>query len=278
MRRTGIHLLVGVALAALVVAPAQAATVSASGPLTLTVSGAETAPLGVPYPVMVIVTNATPDPTGADARVSLGIPLGAQLQGAIVNTTGAACARVGGGSNGALVICPVPGLVSGGSATISFSVVPQTLGVLGVSVGDIDGGTTSGVGLVVPVAPAPTDVQVTGSASTGSPALGSTFTYTYQVKDNGPWPAPGVTFSDTLPSSLELLGVTSSVGTCSQAAGTVSCALGDLPVGGQANVSLSVQAPPVAESVTDTASAAMADGVTDRQPANNAVSVTVQAR
>ena len=90
--------------------------------------------------------------------------------------------------------------------------------------------------LSVPVNPAPTDVQVTGSASTGSPPVGSDFSYTFQVKDNGPWPAPGVTFADTVPSTLGLIGVTSSLGTCSTVGSTVSCDFGDMAVGSQANV------------------------------------------
>jgi uncharacterized repeat protein (TIGR01451 family) len=119
-------------------------------------------------------------------------------------------------------------------------------------------------------------LQVSGSASTGSPALGLTFSYVYQVKDNGPWPAPGVTFSDALPAQVGLVGVTTSTGSCTQTAGTVSCAFGDLAVGGQATVTISVQAPSVADSITNTVS--VASGATDRQPSNNTVSVTVQTR
>jgi len=37
------------------------------------------------------------------------------------------------------------------------------------------------------VAPAATDVQITSAASTGSPSVGSTFTYTDQIKNAGPW-------------------------------------------------------------------------------------------
>jgi hypothetical protein len=33
------------------------------------------------------------------------------------------------------------------------------------------------------VAPAATDIQISGAASNGSPSAGSTFTYTYQVHD-----------------------------------------------------------------------------------------------
>ena len=37
------------------------------------------------------------------------------------------------------------------------------------------------------VAPAPTDIQLKGAASNGAPAAGSTFSYTFEVKNAGPW-------------------------------------------------------------------------------------------
>ena len=40
--------------------------------------------------------------------------------------------------------------------------------------------------------PGPTDIQVTGSSSNGSPQVGSSFSYTFQVKNNGPLPAADV--------------------------------------------------------------------------------------
>jgi uncharacterized repeat protein (TIGR01451 family) len=128
----------------------------------------------------------------------------------------------------------------------------------------------------VAIAPAPTDVQVTGAASTGSPSIGSTYSYTFQVKNNGPWPAPAVTFTDTLPSAVRLAAVESTAGTCTASGATIDCSLGDLGVGSQANVTLTVQAPATPQSITDSASVAMAD--TDRQPANNTVNVSVQVR
>jgi uncharacterized repeat protein (TIGR01451 family) len=276
MRSRPFAALFGLMLSVGAAASAQAASFSATGPVSVTVSGADTAMLGMAYPVTIVASNATPTTFDSQAQVNFATPFGAQLQGAIFNSTGGACGRVGGGSNGALVVCPLTGLAPGASATLTFTLVPQTLGTLGVSVAGFDAGVVSSTGLQVPVAPAPTDVQVTGSASTGSPALGSTFSYTYQVKDNGPWPAPGVILSDSLPASVGFVGVTTSTGSCTQTAGTVSCMVGDLAVGSQATVTISVQAPGMSQSITNTAT--VASGATDRQPSNNTVSVTVQTR
>jgi uncharacterized repeat protein (TIGR01451 family) len=265
-------MLLGIAM----VGAAQAASASATGPLGITMSGPDSAPIGSAYPVTVLVTNTTSNPTGAAGQVTFATPLGVQLQGAIVNSTGAACARAGGGSNGALVVCPLASVAPGASASITFSVVPLTLGTLSLGADAVDAGVIANAVLSVPVVAAPTDVQVTGAASTGSPAVGATFSYTYQVKDNGPWPAPGVSFSDALPASLGFVAVSSTAGACSRSDGTVSCGFGDLPVGGQANVVITVQAPLAAESVVDTAFVSLVG--TDRQTANNATTVSVQIR
>jgi hypothetical protein len=58
--------------------------------------------------------------------------------------------------------------------------------------------------------------------------------------------------------------------------GTVSCDLGDIAVGAQQIVTLTVQAPATAQTYTDTATVTMADA--DRQAANNSVGVTVQVK
>lgn len=276
MRRLFAGLLVGAALSAAAVLPASAATVSAPGPLSVTVSGADTATIGTPYPVTIVATNTTGNPTGAFGSVQFFVPLGTQLQGAILTSSGT-CARLGGGGgNGTLVSCQLASLAPGSSATITYAVTPQTLGTLDLEVTGIDGATLAPAQLTVPIAPAPTDVQVTGSVSSGSPTPGSTFSYTFQVKDNGPWPAPGVTFADTLPAALTYVGTTATTGTCSAVANTVNCTFGDLGVGGQANVVITVQAPSTSQTITDSASVAM--GAPERQPANNTTSVTVQVK
>jgi hypothetical protein len=85
-----------------------------------------------------------------------------------------------------------------------------------------------------------------------------------------------VTFSDSLPTALTFVGATSTVGNCTESAGQVSCSLGDLAVGAQANVVITVLAPAAPQTITDVAS--VAEGVTDRQPSNNSAGVTVQVK
>ena len=148
------------------------------------------------------------------------------------------------------------------------------------------------------VAPAATDIQVSGSASTGSPAAGSAFTYTYQIKNTGPWgTGDGLTFVDTLPapltyvsSSLTQVGIDRTTGQviqgtnpsgCSSIGQTVSCRIGDLDSAGafnQATVTLTVVASGAPHQIVNTASIHTALPQEDSNPTNNGVTVTVTSK
>ena len=132
--------------------------------------------------------------------------------------------------------------------------------------------------LTVSVQPGPTDLQVTGSSNNGSPPVGSTFNYTFQVKNNGPLPAAGVTFDDPLPAAITL-GSTLTIdnGTCAAdaSANSVHCDIGDLGVGQQSTITFSAT-PTAVGSFGNTATVAMTG--TDTHPANNSVTITVQPR
>ena len=143
------------------------------------------------------------------------------------------------------------------------------------------------------VAPAATDIQISGSASSGSPAIGSTYTYTYQVKNAGPWGTyGGIFFVDTLPDSLRyvsssvtvvslLTGVTANVDVCSVVGQTVTCPIGELQNGGlsgQRTITLTVEAPSAPQQIVNTASVHTVLPQTDSQIANNSVTVTVATK
>ncbi|HYF72041.1 MAG TPA: choice-of-anchor A family protein, partial [Nocardioides sp.] len=77
--------------------------------------------------------------------------------------------------------------------------------------------------------PGPSDVKITKTASVASPHGGDLVTYGLKVENVGLSTATGVVVTDTLPA-----GVTfdSASAPCTQAAGVVTCNLGDLAVGG----------------------------------------------
>ncbi len=131
-------------------------------------------------------------------------------------------------------------------------------------------------------APAAVDEQITGSASTGSPALGANYTYNYQVTNAGPWGTfGGVSFTDVLPASLTFVGYTASPGTLCTAVGqTVTCVVPDKTnqKGQSTTIALTVTAPSTAQAIVNTASIAFTAPQTDSNTANNSVSVTVTSK
>ncbi len=277
MSRIRIHALSHRSLTAVLVLVALVATAMATGltparaanvlPITQTVSGSLVVGQDVTFHVSLTNGSTTTILEGIDDNVPSGVTF------ISVKSTGTVC---GGTHGNALIICSPVNLAPGASIGYALTVRPLAAGPLtNTALGDPDFLDSSQV--TVQVAPAPTDVQVTGSASTGSPARGATFTYTFQVKDNGPWSAGDVAFADPLPSQVTFVGVTTNSGSpCSFASGTVSCDLGGLNVGQQVNVVVTVIAPSAPATFTNTAN--VTPSVTDTQPANNSVAVTVQVK
>lgn len=148
------------------------------------------------------------------------------------------------------------------------------------------------------VAPAATDIQISGAASTGSPSLGSTFTYTYQIKNAGPRGTyGGIIFADTLPASLTYVSSSTVEGTldrttgqevqatvlnaCSAVGQTVVCLLNDMTISGltnQATITLTVTAPGVFQQIGNTATVHTVSPQDDSNLANNSVTVNVATR
>jgi uncharacterized repeat protein (TIGR01451 family) len=70
---------------------------------------------------------------------------------------------------------------------------------------------------------------------------GGTVTYTIVVTNQGHASAT-VQLTDVLSTSLRFVSVTSTAGSCSQLNGTVTCALGEIPSGGSATVTIAASA------------------------------------
>lgn len=138
-------------------------------------------------------------------------------------------------------------------------------------------------GTVPPSGPS-ADLQISGSASTGSPFTDSLFAYTYQIKNAGPDSVLDVTFVDTLPPSLTFWGI-DLVGvpglpacgeTMTAATVVVSCNLGALKKGASVSPQLFVYAPDSAGPVSNTAHTL--SSIADPAPTNNSVTISVQAQ
>jgi uncharacterized repeat protein (TIGR01451 family) len=125
------------------------------------------------------------------------------------------------------------------------------------------------------------DLQVSGSASTGSLVVGQPYSYNFQIKNSGPQDAAGATFSDQLPAGAVLTGWTPSSGvSCSTTPDTgngvlFTCNLGTLAKGGQDTISLSLNAPKATGTYanTGTASSTVADPVASNSSSTSTIKV-----
>jgi uncharacterized repeat protein (TIGR01451 family) len=87
--------------------------------------------------------------------------------------------------------------------------------------------------------------MVTKNDSADPVVRGSQFTYTVQVRNLGAGAtadATNVTVVDTLPAQVDFVSATPSAGTCQQAAGAVTCSLGQVNAGATATVTIVVKA------------------------------------
>jgi uncharacterized repeat protein (TIGR01451 family) len=76
------------------------------------------------------------------------------------------------------------------------------------------------------------NLKITKADSPDPARVGSNLTYTIGVENLGPSPATGVTVTDNLPKSVDLVSATGPAGACAAQGGKVTCGLGSLnPVG-----------------------------------------------
>jgi uncharacterized repeat protein (TIGR01451 family) len=128
------------------------------------------------------------------------------------------------------------------------------------------------------------DLQISGSASTGSPSGGAAFTYTFQVKNAGPQTATAATFTDPLNSGVAVssTAVNGNSAACSSTTdangvATITCNLGDMASGSQLSVVENATAPAAtaSEGIYDN-TPSVQSSVTDPNPANNQVTVEIK--
>jgi large repetitive protein len=100
------------------------------------------------------------------------------------------------------------------------------------------------------------DLHLAKTVSPPSVPAGENATYTLTVTNSGPSDATGVTVTDPLLPGISFVDANPSQGTCAESAGTVTCDLGTIASGGQAQVELTVRAETAAagETLTNTAS------------------------
>lgn len=231
------------------------------------------------------VTNLGPNfaPT---VSVSDPLPNGTTFVSA--TTTQGICTAPSTTTSGA-VRCLLSSMLPGASATITVTLNLQatTTNTASVQAFDAAGAPLSdpnpannAASFTTSIGPPPstTDIQVTGAAQNGGPAVGTVDTFTWQVKDNLSFTANEVTFVNTLPPALQFASVSSNTGICQGpvpgTAGTISCTA---PVGGGQTMIVTVNVIVASAGTIPVTGSAILNG-TDINPANNSFTVTINAK
>lgn len=110
------------------------------------------------------------------------------------------------------------------------------------------------------------DLAVSKTDSPDPVFAGSPLTYTVTMTNNGPDRATGVTLTDTLPAGVTFVSAVSTQGSCTEAAGVVTCTIGNMANG--ATVTVAIVVTPTGPGVI-TNTAVVAGTETDPNTANN---------
>jgi large repetitive protein len=104
-------------------------------------------------------------------------------------------------------------------------------------------------------------------------AAGGQLTWQLEVTNHGDDPATGVTVTDTLPAGVRFVSAGNG---CAEAAGTVTCAIGDLAVGERATVEITVTVPHALGSQTLVNTAVVRGDQIDENPSNDRDEATTE--
>ncbi len=159
-------------------------------------------------------------------------------------SAGSSCTAAGSGD-----INDVVTVLSGGTLvyTVGATVLPDATGtVVNTVVVDLPAGMTDpdpadNADDDVDVIEQEADLAITKIDSDDPVMEGAGFSYQLDVVNNGPSDATGVVVTDTLPAGLTFVAATPTQGSCSEAGGTITCALGSMPLAGTAQIIVDVE-------------------------------------
>ncbi len=249
-------------------------TVVETADLAITKAAPAAVDAGSPIAYTLTITNAGPD-TARNTVVTDVVPAGVDLTSLTLDSR---CAL-----SGRTVTCALGDLSSAASTSIAITGTAVANATVTVSNGasvtsdTLDPNTTnnraSATTTITPVA----DVSITktGPASDMDAYLGNTLAYALTVTNAGPSAANGVTVVDDLPARVDLVDVTPSAGTCTNAGRRVTCSIATLAVGDTMTITIRIQ-PNAPGDISNTATVDPGSA-TDRNVANNASTHTFTA-
>ncbi len=238
------------------------ASTIAGFPFTYTISATDNGPLNGPVATSgVVLTDQLPP----------GVTFGSA--GGAAGAAGS-CTQAQG-----KVTCSAGSLPEAMSATFTISVTPTVTGritdTVTVSGSDPDPNPANNTATAATVVRAPVaDLSITKHASATTLVVGQPLAYQISVANGGPDPVAGATVTDPLPSGVTF-NAASGTGPCSQANGTVMCAVGPLATTSTATFSV-VVTPTRPGTIVNTAS--IAGDEVDPNAANNSSSATTAVR
>ena len=218
----------------------------------------------------IIVTNRGP----ADTISTLSDTLPTGVEFVSVTTSSGSCTPGPG-----VVNCALGNLLRNQAASVSLTVRHFAGGALtnfatvsGSALDLVPANNVSSTTTAVGAAP---DLGVTGLATPSPAVVRQPLTLSLSVTNSGLLAATNVVLTNTLPPGFVFLGATSTVGSCSQAGGVVTCALGNLAVAAAAQLSISAR-PEIPGDLTNRFGVATSG--LDPAPLNNtgALSILVQ--
>jgi uncharacterized repeat protein (TIGR01451 family) len=124
-------------------------------------------------------------------------------------------------------------------------------------------------GAVYPIVdgpPAPIDLSLTQNDSADPSPAGKQLTYTIQVRNNSSAKATGVVVTDTMPSGVPFVSVSSTKGNCTRSGNIVTCRIPSLAAAASASITLNLK-PTASGTISNTATAQANEP--DSNPANN---------
>jgi hypothetical protein len=190
------------------------------------------------------------------------------------------------------VSCNLGSILAGSSATVTITSTPLAPGVvfrtatassispISPETNDLNNLVSSSVNIV---SSTPADLQLNGSASTGSPLRGAPITYTYQLKVAGQFGMNSITFTAQLPPGFTYNGAFSSanggsqfLAFCTESGDLVTCNTGPLLSSDTGIIKIVANAPVTPGNYTIHAIATTT--VPDPLPANNIANVIIQVK